>query len=110
MENRPTLNVATPSGTKVEIKTYMTARESNALRQEIWGKLNLNIQDGKVADTIPGSVLYEQERKTLEIMIVSVNGSTEQILDRIDDLPQDDYQFILAEVNKASRLNFNQTK
>ena len=110
MDNRPTREFVTPNGVRIIINTYMTAREANALRQEIWGKLSLSVEDGKVADKLPGSVLYEQERKALEAMVVSVNGDTDQILDKLDDLPQDDYQAVLAEVNAATRLNFKPTK
>ena len=51
MSERETKEITTPGGHKVVIKTYLTAREANALKQVIWSQLNLNIEDGKIVAT-----------------------------------------------------------
>lgn len=111
---RPTTEITTPSGTKAVIKTYLTARESNQLKQVLFANLKMSMTDlssGKTeVQEIPATVLLDQERKTLELLIVSFNGSAENIIDRIFDLPTSEYDALVAEVNKVARPDFQKEK
>ncbi len=111
---RPTTEIVTSGGTKAVIKTYLTARESNQLKEVLYANLKVSMTDlatGKTAvQDIPASVLLEQERKALELLIVSLNDSKENLADRILDLPSSEYDAIIAEVNKIARPDFRKEK
>lgn len=112
--DRPTTQIATPGGNKAVIKTYLTARESNQLKEVLYANLNMSMTDlssGKTeVQSIPASVLLDQERKALELLIVSLNDSPEGVMDRLLDLPSDEYDAIVAEVNKIANPGFQKEK
>ena len=111
---RPTTTVTTPGGNKATIKTYLTARESNQLREVLYAGIKMSMSDlgsgtAQIKD-IPATVLLEQERKALEVLVVSLNDSAENIADRLLDLPMEEYEALVAEVNKITKGNFQKEK
>lgn len=106
-----TLTITTPLlGKTVVIRAYTTAR----VRQAIQGILlrgqqfdaskggeamKAQLQEGKLS--ISGEALEEVTNKTLEHMVMSVDGQTESVLDRLLNLPEDDFDFVVAEVEKV---------
>ncbi len=62
------------------------------------------------ASDISPTFILEQEKKLLSIIVVSVAGDVTDILNRLLDLSNDDYQTIVAEVNKVYRGNLAQEK
>lgn len=112
--DRPTTEITTPGGTKAVIKTYLTARESNQLKQVLYANLKMSMTDlstGKTAvQDIPATVLLDQERKAIELLIVSLDGSVENIADRLLDLPASEYDTLVAEVNKVAQPGFQKEK
>ena len=55
-------------------------------------------QEMNAADTIE-----EAENKSIEVVVVSVNGKTEGIIDLILDMKGDDYDFVKKEVENVSK-------
>jgi hypothetical protein len=112
--DRPTTEITTPAGTKAVIKTYLTAREANQLKDVLYANLKMSMTDlssGKTeVQDIPATVLLEQERKALDLLIMSLNGSAENSADRLLDLPSSDYDTLVAEVNKVARPDFQKGK
>jgi hypothetical protein len=113
-QTRPTKDVITPSGTKATIKTYLTARESNQLKQVLYADIKMTMTDigsGKTeVKDVPATVLLDQERKALEMVIVSLNSSAENIAERLLDLPSTEYDALVAEVNLITRPDFTKGK
>lgn len=107
--NRETKKISTPSGREFELKTYLTARERNELRGVFLE--NVSVDPGtaqtKVGD-LAGSLLEKAEKKLIELVVVSYDGKTENILEGILDGSPEDYDFIVAEANKIG--NFKQPK
>lgn len=89
-------------GTKVVLRTYLTGRESAELKNIMLGSLKMTVSDleSKKVDMggLSGSVLAEQERKTLEFLIVSVNGDVESPVEKLLDLPSPEYDAVLKEI------------
>jgi len=110
MLERPKKEIKTPNGHLVVINTYLTGGESDTLKELIWGSIGLDIEHQKVANTMPGSALLQQERKTLEFMVVSVDGVAADVINLLRDLPQEDYQAVVTAVNEVSKLNFTPAK
>lgn len=100
---RETKKVTTPSGKEVELKTYITARERNQLRNVLLEKAEVD-NAGKVSSNLSGATLEKSQYTTIELVVVSYDGSTETILDRILDGSPADYDFIVDEASKVGNL------
>lgn len=102
MTERPTTKITTPSGKDVEIKTYLTARERNALREIYLAQLKIPTAAGSAPDLgqLSGDILEHAERKLIELAVVRYDGSAENILDRLLDGTPEEYDFVVAEANK----------
>jgi hypothetical protein len=89
MSERTTKELVTPSGHKVVIKEYLTAREMLPILKSTDDNIDKNM-------------------KTLALAIVSIDGATENVSELVQDLPLTDYLFISKEVVKAA--DFQTTK
>lgn len=109
MSERETKKLTTPSGKEIELKTFLTARERNQVRAVVAEKISLDVESGesKLAP-ISGELLERMAHTGIEIAVVSFNGSSENILERILDGSPEDYDFIVAETTKVG--NFKQAK
>jgi len=104
MTDRETRTVTTPGGHTVVLRSYLTGREANELRQVLYADLKLNMEDvqsGKIAiDEIPASFIVNQEQRAIEILVVSVDGVTENAAQTLLDFPEDEYNAVVAVVNE----------
>lgn len=102
--DRPTIEWTTPGGIPVVLRTYITGREFQALK-------NVYVEDAKAKIDGRGGVEVEgfnplADDKAIERMIsfvvVSLSGSTENVVDRVLDLPVDDYQEIVTKIKEIT--------
>jgi hypothetical protein len=104
MSERQTTTFTTPAGNKIVLRTYLTGREAADIKNVMLSSLKMSMSDfeSKKMDMggLSGDILVQQERKTLEYLIVSVNGTTEKPLDALLDLPATEYDAVLKEVEK----------
>ena len=108
---RETKEINTPGGHKAIIKTYLTARESNEIKEVFNKAISMHLENGQiVSDAIPATVLGEQEKKILALLLVSLDGDANNIYDRLLDFRQEDYDFLVQEVNKVQKGNFQTAK
>lgn len=110
---RETRTFETPGGRTVVIKTYLTAREANSIKEEMLKQMKLDVSgDSTMKGDISGAFVLEQEKRLLSILVESIGGyEGTSILDYIqDEIPYEEYQAIVAEVNKISLGNFNLAK
>ncbi len=99
--------VETPTGHKAVLKTVMTARDFRELRAMWFRDITIEGIDTENPDKtklsgMKGSIIEEVENKAIELMIVSLDDSTDDILKRLLDLPLKDYDVIFAEVQKMT--------
>ncbi|GIW70360.1 MAG: hypothetical protein KatS3mg101_1107 [Patescibacteria group bacterium] len=106
---RETKKIKTPSGKEVELKTYLTARERNELRNIFLKGMTVEPSTAQVKE-ISGELIEEAERKLIELAVVSFDNSAENIIGRILDGTPEDYDFIVSEANKISTGNFTKAK
>ena len=103
MNERESKPFVTPGNHTVVLRTYLTGKESAALKAIIT-EMRINASDaasGKVAlADMPATFLVSQENKALEYLVVSVDGETNACLEKLGDLPEDDYKAVLDEVNR----------
>jgi len=104
MAERETKEFVTPGNHKVVLRTYLTGREMNDIRAAMFSAMKLNMDDvqaGKVnVSDIPGSFIVEQEQKALGILLVSVDGNSNNPVDALLDLPASEQDAVIKEVNK----------
>jgi hypothetical protein len=106
---RETKKIKTPSGKEVELKTYLTARERNELRNIFLKGMTVEPSTAQIKE-ISGELIEEAEKKLIEIVVVSFDNSAENIIGRILDGTPEDYDFIVSEANKISTGNFTKAK
>jgi hypothetical protein len=93
--DRKIKSVTTPSGIVVEMKEYLSAGEF----------IDLNEENEKA-----GLSKNAFAKRLLDTAIVSVDGSKENVPDRLRDLPLPDYTFLNKEVVKLVTGDFSEAK
>jgi len=92
---RTNKEILTPNNHKVVMKEFVTAREF------------IPVMKDAPAEPTPADNIAKG-LKMIEIAVISIDGSTENIADLVQDLPLEDYLFISQEVAKLA--NFQKTK
>ena len=106
---RETKKVKLPkSQSEVEIKTYLTGREA----REISGvylkeaEVGINLETGKPEmKSINAELANEAQNKAIEILVVSLAGKNEKLLDSILDLRQEDFDFLIGELDSIQNTD-----
>lgn len=83
----------TKGGHEIVFKTVMTGRDFRELEGVLTKDATLEQfgeKDVKITG-VKGEAIYKWEEKAIELMVISVNGKTDRILDDVLDLPNDDY-------------------
>lgn len=101
MSDRETKEITTPLNHKAVVKAYLTGREVDA----ILGDLFKDQQSGE-KPTIPMTLGIQRNNKLIEAALVSLDGNTENIFDRLQELPASEKSFILNQVNELAGGNF----
>lgn len=102
MSERETKSITTPGNHTVILRTYLTGKESNELKAIMYADLKIDASDtsnSKLAQ-LPADFILKQEQKALEFLVVSVDGSSDGALAALGELPEADYNEVLAEVQK----------
>jgi hypothetical protein len=101
MQERETKELTTPGGRKATVKTYLTGREVDGVLREI-------LKDREAGDkpTLPMLVGLERNNRLIETALVSFEGSSDNIFERVQDLPASEKAFILKEVQELAAGNF----
>jgi aconitase B len=88
---------------KLVLHTYLTRRERRGIKNALFGGKEIAV-DGK--NEIKASVSMEltdvAEDKTFEAMIVSLNGSSENIVERLLELPDTEADEIKAKIDELT--------
>ena len=101
---RPTKEITTPGGHKVTVKEYLTAREVNGVLKSLFQ--DQSVSAGSSDPKLSLLVGIERNIKLVEIAVISLDGSTENLPDRLQDLPSSEYTAILSEVQGLAKGNF----
>lgn len=100
---RETKTVVTPIGKqKIVLKAWITGREKRELRNVFLAKVKIA---GGVAETDVNSVdvINAAENKAIDTVVVSIDGDSKNLLDKILDMRSQDYNFVIGEINKITR-------
>jgi hypothetical protein len=104
--------IKTSGGHEIVLKSYLTGREVNKLKEIVYSKINYQGQGEDITQNInlPGSMVLEQELAALEVCVVSIDGITDGVSDAIQDLKASEYQEIVNAVNEVTKDLFPQPK
>lgn len=106
---RETKEITTTGGHKVVINTYLTGRESNEAKAVIFQGISVEAGASE-KPKVPLSNMPIYERKVLEMLVVSFDGSTEKVVDQIENLPSAEYDAIVAQIKNDNNAFLGATK
>lgn len=102
--SKPTTEFTLKSGLKVTLRDYLTGREKRLIKNALWSGKNMTIKDGKgESDPVPMEDMDASTDKTIELMVVELDGSREDILNRVLDLPANDYDELMDKVETITK-------
>ena len=86
------------------LQAWINGREKRALRKPFLEEMKISMSDGvpKTDDIKTSELIEKAEDMAITTIIVSINGSTENILKTILDMKEKDYSFVIEEINKIS--------
>lgn len=97
MSERPTIKIELPITKKVVIlKEWITGREYEVMQEPIFNNADdKNVNKSDFMKTVI--------HKSLETFLVSIDGVSENVLELALDLPYQDYDFVLQEINSLKK-------
>lgn len=93
----------TKGGFKIVANAYITGREMRNIRDCYIGGAEVNVNGFKKGSVplsgIKGDVISKAEDISIEALIVSVDGKTENVIEEVSNLPSDDYDEVVEYIN-----------
>lgn len=88
---------------KVVVRGYATGRIKQAISAVYLSGTTLETKAGQVdsSSSINGMVGQEATNKAFELMVLSVDGNSDNVLDAILDLPEEDYDAVKEKVDEV---------
>lgn len=82
------------------VKTYATAREANEIQQTYFkgSKVEMTGDTPKIQDFNPG-IQFEVEKELVNQLVVRMDNSDVDIVDRVLDLPSDEYHELISQLD-----------
>ena len=102
MEDRETFEIVTPvKGHVVKLRSWITGRESQKIDGAMFKGVGTT-QDGKrLTPKLSESMLSDQENASIEVVVVSVDGKENDVVNAVLNMRAKDYSFVVAEVAKV---------
>jgi hypothetical protein len=98
---RETRTITTPIGqNQVVVKSWLTAREKRQISEIFASKAKYN-HESKTFDLLDPSILNQTQDKELEIVVISVDGQTDKILETLLEMRTEDFNHIMREVENV---------
>lgn len=93
----------TTKGTKIVHYTYLRGRDANEIQACYTKDAKVNMVGAEVkVEGFDINADAEATKKTLELIIVSVNDSDANVVDDILDLPNEEYKEIVEKINEIT--------
>lgn len=100
---RETKTLTTPGGKEFILKTYVTGREARQLQAIFLDKVSLKqTPEGQTMEGLKGSAAAEAEDLAVKLIVISFDGSEDDLINRILDLPNTDTDFIKKTINEVT--------
>jgi hypothetical protein len=103
---RPTKTIKTPvEGKEIVLKEWITGRENEYIAGPMFDTINMSAPAGQ-PEVNAGNFskqIEEGNHRAITTVIVSIDGSVDDILNKALDMIHDDYEFILTEIEKVTK-------
>lgn len=99
--DRETKTIQTPNGHEVVLKAWINGRETQEIENLVYKNFDIQGIRDNPNFKLNTAFLTEQTNKALELVVVSIDGKTENILEEILKWKAKDYKFVVSEVNKV---------
>ena len=103
---RENIKVTTPTGKQeIVLKAWLTGKERREIRSVLLDEVKFGQSDDGEATpeyNIQGSVLNLAQDKAFEVVVISVDGNTEKLVETILNMRDTDTEFIVKEIDKIT--------
>lgn len=102
--DRPTVEITLPkTKKKLVLNEYLTAAEERTIKNSFLGDVTFKYK-GKEAESsdVQATRADVQEDKTIELMVVSIDGSKENIISTVQNLPSKDHRFLMNKIEELT--------
>jgi hypothetical protein len=102
MEDRETFEILTPiKGHVVVLRSWITGRESQKIDGAMFKGVGTTQDGKKLTPKLSESMLSDQENASIEVVVVSVDGKENDVVNAVLNMRAKDYSFVTAEVQKV---------
>jgi len=102
-KERPTIEMKTPSGITLVIKEYSTGRESNEMQNIYLSSAKISVVGNTPKiDGFDPKAEEQVIKKMIELLVVSVDGVTENVVDAVLDMRTSDYDAVVEKLNEVT--------
>lgn len=104
----PTQNsnqITTPVGShKVVLKSYITGRDRRRINGVFLEAASFTVSGDATTETAPmsGTVVAQAEDAAIDCVVISVDGESQDVVDKVLDMHSDDMKFVVEAVNKVT--------
>ena len=100
---RPTSEIETPSGHRIVFYQYPLGSDMESIEDVFLAKYeSTKDEDGKVRSFASGNPVRAAAHRAAELLVVSVDGSSDNVLEAIRGMKVADYDFAMAHVDKLA--------
>lgn len=102
MEDRETFEIVTPiKGHVVVLRSWITGRESQKIDGAMFKGVGTTQDGKKLTPKLSESMLSDQENASIEVVVVSVDGKENDVVNAVLNMRAKDYSYVTAEVSKV---------
>ena len=103
MSDRETRSFKTPSGHEIVIKSWLTGREKRDIQNIYLTDVKISSDQTKAPElNLDATKSNLAQDKTFELMVISIDGKTDNIVDTILDMKSEDFDVIVAKLNSIT--------
>jgi len=102
MEDRETFEIVTPvKEIPVVLRSWITGREKQKIDGAMFRGVSTTGDGKRLTPKLSDSMIADQENASIEAVVVSVNGSEQDVVKAVLAMRVKDYEFVLAEVTRV---------
>jgi hypothetical protein len=101
-EHKETIELILPdSGKKVVLRGFTTGRISQELESIFLDQSEVIREGDQVKTVMNGSAIKRAHNRTIELLVLSVEGSSDNVLDAVLDLSTEDHDYVYKQLNQV---------
>ena len=105
MEKRETKEFKTPNGVEIVMFTYITGREMRDIQNVFLSNTTVSVKNQKPEmSAVPADLSSQAEDKTIESLVLSVDGKDENVAELVGALRLEDYDAVMKELNSMASV------